>query len=277
MAAVRPVLARARGHRGGELLDRDPAAERHRRAAHGPRAQQLRAGLPGAPSPDAGTADEVDPRHRSRRHRDPGTSREVAGLGGHEPAPDRSRAVRRARLGVALAVRRNDRRAAQAARRSARLFRRAVHARRRLRQGRAEGVRRAVREGLHLPRPLHGQLGSGLGLGDLGPRGRAARRHRHALLHRLSAGLGFRLDHGRDGAAGDDAGRHGNCGQPQRRSLSPADRREGDPAARRPQAADHRRRLRQARVRDRRAEDHARPTTPTTSRSAAGTGSRSRR
>ena len=73
---------------------------------------------------------------------------------------DRPREVRRARLGVALAVRRHDRRAAQAARRPCRLRDRAVHARRRLRQGRAQGVRRAVREGLHLPRPLHGQLGS---------------------------------------------------------------------------------------------------------------------
>ena len=277
MAGIRPVLARARGHRGGELLDRDPAAERHRRAAHGPRAQQRRAGLPGAPSPDARAADEVDPRHRPRRDRDPGAGGEVAGLGGHQPPRDRPREVRRARLGVALAVRRHDRRAAQAARRPARLSRRAVHARRRVRQGRAEGVRRPVREGLHLPRPLHGQLGSGLDVGDLRPRGRAARRHRHALLHRLPAGLGLRLDHGRDRAAGDDAGRHGDRGQSRRRPLPAADRGEGDPAARRSQAADHRRRLRQARVRHRRAEDHARPTTPTTSRSAAGTGSRSRR
>ena len=41
-----------------------------------------------------------------------------------------------------------------------RLRRGAVHARRGLRAGGAEGVRRAAREGLHLPRPLHGQLGS---------------------------------------------------------------------------------------------------------------------
>ena len=48
-----------------------------------------------------------------------------------------------------------------------------------------------LREGLHLPRPLHGQLGPGLRLGDLRPRGRAARGHRHALLHRLPAGVGL--------------------------------------------------------------------------------------
>ena len=72
-----------------------------------------------------------------------------------------------------------------------RLRRRALHARRALRRGRAAGVRRAVREGLHLPRPLHGQLGSGQPLGDLRPRGRGPRGHRHALLHRLPAGVGL--------------------------------------------------------------------------------------
>ena len=46
-----------------------------------------------------------------------------------------------------------------------------------------------------------------------------------------------------------------------------------DPAAGGPAAADHRRRVRGPRVRHRRAQDHARATTRTTSRSAAGTGS----
>ena len=41
--------------------------------------------------------------------------------------------------------------------------------------------------------------------------------------------------------------------------YSRPDRRDRDPAARRPPAADHRRRLRRPRVRHRRAEDHARP------------------
>ena len=54
--------------------------------------------------------------------------------------------------------------------------------------GRPQGVRGALREGLHLPRPLHGQLGSGSRLGHLGPRGRGAGGHRHPLLHRLPAG-----------------------------------------------------------------------------------------
>ena len=46
-----------------------------------------------------------------------------------------------------------------------------------------------------------------------------------------------------------------------------------DPAAGRPHAADHRRRVRRPRVRHRRAQDHARATTRTTSRSAASTSS----
>ncbi len=61
---------------------------------------------------------------------------------------------------------------------------------------------------------------------------------------------------------------------PERRALHATDRRGRDPAARRPTAADHRRRVRQDRLRHRRAEDHARATTRTTSRSAASTASR---
>ena len=102
---------------------------------------------------------------------------------GHEPRGDRPRGVYRAsvwewreeyggtiveqfkRLGASL-----------------RLRPRALHAGRGLRRRRAEGVRRALREGPDLPRQLHGQLGSGLPLGDLRPRGRGARGQRHALL-----------------------------------------------------------------------------------------------
>ena len=121
-----------------------------------------------------------------------------------------------------------------------------------------EGLRRPLRQGPDLPRQPDRQLGPGLALGDLRPRGRGARGHRHALLRRLPAGLGRRLAHGRDGAAGDDAGRHRDRGAPGRRALHAADRRDGDPAAGRAPAADHRRPLRQAGVRHRRAEDHAR-------------------
>ena len=63
----------------------------------------------------------------------------------------------------------------------------------------------ALREGPDLPRQLHGQLGPGLALGDLRPRGRGPRGHGHPLLRRLPARVGPRVDHGRDRAAGDDA------------------------------------------------------------------------
>ena len=84
-----------------------------------------------------------------------------------------------------------------------------------------------------------------------------------------------RLDHGRDGAPGDDARRHGDRRPPDRRPLHAAGGGDRDPADRRPPPEDHRRRVRQAGVRHRRAEDHARATTPTTSRSAASTASTS--
>ena len=114
-------IRRAGGHAGGELLDRDPAAERHRRAAHGPRAQRLD---PGRADPHAtacaGGNTHVDPRHRPRRHRDPGAV---------EKAARARRARRREELGREAFVERvwewreqygaHDHRAVQAARRLA--------------------------------------------------------------------------------------------------------------------------------------------------------------
>ena len=133
-----------------------------------------------------------------------GTSRERA----------RSRALRAACLGVAPGARRHDHRAAQAPGRLVRLRRGALHARRGLRAGGARSVRRAVREGLHLPRPLHGQLGPRDRLGDLRPRGRADRGQGHPLLHRLPARGRLGRDHGRDRQARDDARRHRDRGAP---------------------------------------------------------------
>ena len=56
-------------------------------------------------------------------------------------------------------------------------------------------------------------------------------RRGHALLDRLPARVGLRLDHGRDRAPRDDAGRHRDRGEPERRALLAPDRRDGDPAA----------------------------------------------
>ena len=73
----------------------------------------------------------------------------------------RARGLRRAGLGVAGAVRIDDHRAVQAARRVARLRRRALHDGRRLRARRRARVRPPLRQGPDLQRPLHGQLGPG--------------------------------------------------------------------------------------------------------------------
>ena len=70
--------------------------------------------------------------------------------------------------------------------------------------------------------------------------------------------VGRRLGHGRHGAARDDARRHGDRRASRRRALHAARGGDGDPAAGRPPAADHRRPLREAGVRHGRAEDHAR-------------------
>ena len=189
LARIRPLPPGTGGHRGRELLDRDPTAERHRRAAHGARAQRLDPGHADPLRPHARQADEVDPRHRPRRDRHPDAGRAAARDRGHQPRGDRPRGVRRARLALARAVRQHDHRPVQAARRVLRLRRGALHARRVLRPRRPEGLRRAVREGPDLPRQLPRQLGSGLAVGDLGPRGRGPRGHGHPLLRRLSAGL----------------------------------------------------------------------------------------
>ena len=260
VAGVRAVPPRARGHARRELLDRDPAAERHRRAAHGPRAQRLDPGQPDPPQPDERRAHEVDPRHRPRRHRHPDPGRARAGRRGDRAA--RSSAARRSssasgpgatqyggtiieqlkRLGASCDF--DDERFT-------------------LDDAYAKAVLKvfvALYEKGYIYRDRYlVNWDPGSRLGDLRSRGRGPRGHRHAVLHRLPAGVGRRRDHGRDGAPGDDARRHRDRGEPRRRALPAPDRREGDPAARRAQAEDHRRRLRQARVRHRRAEDHARP------------------
>ena len=130
LVRIRPLPPRARGHGGRELLDRDPAAERHRRAAHGARAQRHDPGHADPLRADARQAHEVDPRHRPRRDRDADAGRAAARLRGHEPRGDRPRGVHRARVALARAVRRHDHRPVQAARRVVRLRRGALHARR---------------------------------------------------------------------------------------------------------------------------------------------------
>ena len=224
-------------------------------------------------APHGGAGSGVDLRHRPCRHRHAGGGGEAARRAGR-PAPSgpRPRGVPETGVGVEGAKRRRDHQPAEAARLHARLLPRAVHARRGLRRRRGEGVRRPLREGLHLPRPVHGQLGPRAGLGRLRPGGGGPGGHRHARERRVPAHRRNRRDRRRHGAARDDAWRHRDRRESRRRALSPPARQDRHPAAGGPGAADRRRRARRPGVRHRCAQGHARPTTPTTSTSHAGTG-----
>ena len=213
------------GNAGGALLDRDPAAERHRCTPHGACAERHGPGRPDADQPDARPQHALGAGHRPRRDRDPGRGREGASQRGNLAARARSRGIRRPRLEVAAAVRLDDHRAAQAAGRLMRLRARAIHARRGLRARRLPRLRAPLRQGLHLPRQLHGQLGRWLALGDLRPRGREPRGRGHPVLDRLSGrGVRPRADGG-DGAPRDDARRYRGGGASRRRALQGPDRR----------------------------------------------------
>ena len=179
----------AEGTADGELLDRDPAAERHRRPAHGPRPQRDHAGHAGADAPDAGPQHALDPRHRPRRDRRrrrcvekelqaEGTSRHELG---HEAFMERVVGVEAS----STARRSSSSTSAWAPRATTRRERFTLD------EGYVKAVYRVFialyEQGLHLPRQLHGQLGPGLALGDLGPRGGEPRGDRHAVLDRLPA------------------------------------------------------------------------------------------
>ena len=144
---------------------------------------------------------------------------------------------------------------------SLRLRGRALHARRRATRDAVLKVFVDLYEkGLHLPRPLPGQLGPGQrARRSPTSRSRTARSPTRSTTIAYPLGDGDGDDHGRDRAPRDDARRHRGRRAPRRRALRAPVGADGDPAARRARAADHRRRLRQARLRHRRAEDHARP------------------
>ena len=187
---------------------------------------------------------------------------------------DRARGVRRARLGVGREYGDTINAPVPRARRLARLRGRALHDGRRLRARGDERVRAPLREGPRLPRQLHGQLGPRASR----PRSRTSRwssgpwRTRSTRSTTRSSPAPARSRS--PPSPGDDARGHRDRREPGRRALLAADRRGRDPAAGGPPAADHRRRVRGPRVRHR-ARSRSRPaTTPPTSRSAAGTGSR---
>ena len=248
------------GTRGRELLDRHPAAERHRRAAHGPRAQRLDPGHADPPPPHARQAGEVDPRHGPRRHRHPDAGRAAA-------ASRRARAARRSaarRSSSACGSWREEYGgdhlpAVPAARRLAATTRRSA----------SRSTRATSRAVLKVFVDLYDKgliyrdnymvnwdPGSRSAISDLEVEEREVTDTLYYVDYPLTSG------HGSVTVAtvrpGDDAGRHRDRRAPRRRALHAARRGDGDAAARRPPAADHRRPLREARVRHGRAEDHAR-------------------
>eukprot|EP00958_Prasinococcus_capsulatus_P012731 scaffold1283_cov321-Prasinococcus_capsulatus_cf.AAC.7 len=170
-------------------------------------------------------------------------------------------------VGVEGAVRRQDLRAAEAARLLARLVAGGVHDGRAAERGRAGGLRVDARAAAHLPRQPPGELVLRAAVGHLRHRGglrgaggphaaggarvRGEGGVRRADLLRLPAGAGGgrrrrrgvgRGDRGGHHAARDDAGRHGGGGAPGRPALrAPARAARGAPLQR-AVAADHHRR-----------------------------------
>ena len=82
------------------VLHHHAAAERHRRAAHRPRAHGHRRGHPHPLAPHARRPDALGARHRPRRHRDAERRREAAREGRPDAPRPRPRRVREARLAV---------------------------------------------------------------------------------------------------------------------------------------------------------------------------------
>ena len=110
------------------LLDRHPAAQRHRLAPHRPRPQQHAPGHPHPLRAHARQGRALAARHRPRRHRHPDDRRAPADGAPAAVAPRHGpRGVPRARLGVEGRERRHDHEPAQAPGRFCRLVARTLH------------------------------------------------------------------------------------------------------------------------------------------------------
>ena len=136
------LLPRAGAERQAPVLHRDPAAQRDRAPARGPRARTHDRGHADPPRADAGLRGVLDPGDGPRGHRDAGGGGAAPARAGDRPSRARPRGVRRACLDLEGAVRRRDRRADQADGRLLRLGARAVHHGRGAVARGARGVRR---------------------------------------------------------------------------------------------------------------------------------------
>ena len=171
--------------RAEHFSDRHPAAERHRRPAHRPRAQQHAPGHPRALAADAGPQRPLGAGDRSRGDRHPERGGEATGGAGDRPARDRPRGVRAPGLALEGGVGRQDPQPAAAPRLLLRLGAAALHPRRGALARRAPGVRLPPRRGADLPRRAHHQLVPALSHGALRPRGREREHPRPPLPHPL--------------------------------------------------------------------------------------------
>ena len=206
----KPPVRRRGAKRPAGLLDRHPAAQRHRRSAHGPRPEQHPAGHPLPLPPPVRGQRAVDARHRPRRDRHPERGRAQAGPGRHGPARPRPRALHRRGLEVARGLRQRDHQPAQAARGLLRLGARALHHGRGPLARRAQGLRGALPRWADLPGRLHHQLVPPLPHGAGRSRGRARGDRRQPLPRALPVrGRARGRHHRRHHPTRDHAGRHG--------------------------------------------------------------------
>ncbi len=241
---------------GPPVFAGDPAAERHRFAAHRAHARAHRDRRYGPLASYARRQHPLASRHRSRGHRH-------ADAGGTETWPGRSRSpqnrprgVRAPRLGVEGAIRRHDQAADDSHRSELRLVARALYARPRPLARRPRGLRPSLRKGPDLPRRVHGELVPALPHRAVGPRGAARPGARQFMAHPLSGEGRCALPRRGDDAAGDHARRHRRRRQPQGRALPRPARHDGATAADEPRDPHYSRRGGGPAVRNGRGESH---------------------
>ena len=203
-----------------DVRDLRAAAERHRRAAHGPRAERL----------DPGRADPLPPharlRHalaaglRPRRHLDAERRREAADRRGHVAPGDRPRRVPRAHVGLARDDGPHDHGPVPPARLLARLLARAVHDGRRLRRRRDD----ATSSGSGTPAGSTARTASSTGARTTRRRSPTSRSSTSRWTTRsptraTRSPTARGVDHDRDRAAGDDPRRRRRRREPERPAL----------------------------------------------------------
>ena len=264
--------------------DHPAAAEHHRLAPPRPRPADRGRGPDDPARPDARPPGAVPARPRPRLDRRPVRARRHPRQGGGEPPVARARALPRADARVRGHDPRGHARPAATGRRVGRLGPSALHDGRGLGQGRPGRLRAAVRGGPRLPHRGAGQLVPGLPDERQRPRGDRHARDRHALVGPLPPDRpGDRRSRSRtttitiattrpETILGDTA----VAVHPDDPRYAAARRAPGAHPVRRARRADHRRRRRRSGLRDRRGQDHARPTTTTTTRPACATVSRRR-